>query len=122
MQYNDIKFGGKDVRVKRSLTRMDEISRYIDICLIDEYADKDFENGYTLDIDSVPEHDRSNFLDLLMKHDTGVRDHVLYAMQQMIDARLPECEVSDRDAAGLRLVQMSNGDTRIERYRDYYDE
>jgi hypothetical protein len=94
---------------------MKELTSYIDICLIDEYADKDFENGYSLDVDSLSEHERSNFLDLLMKNDTAVRDFVLHNMQKLIDERLPECEANDRSHAGLRLSQRSNGDSYLER-------
>jgi hypothetical protein len=87
------------------------LNRYIDIQLIDEYADKDSKDGYSLDIDSIPEHTRANFLDELMKHDTSVRDLVNYAMQEMINERLPECELRDRENRGLTLVRLSNGDT-----------
>lgn len=99
---------------------MKELHRYIDTCLIDEYADKDFHNGYTLDVDSLSEHERSNFLDELMKHDTTVRDLVLYHMQKMIDERLPECEAKDRDHAGLRVITLSNGDRQIVPQGRYY--
>ncbi len=99
---------------------MKELNHYIDICLIDEYADKDFNNGYTLDVDSLPEHERANFLDELMKHDTAVRDLVLYHMQKLLNKRLPECEAKDRDAAGLKVIRLSNGDTRIVPQERYY--
>jgi hypothetical protein len=92
---------------------MNTLNRYIDICLIDEYADKDLRNGYALDIDSLPEHTRSNFLDELMKHDTSVRDLVLYHMQEMINERLPECELHDRENRGFSMVHRSNGDTEM---------
>jgi hypothetical protein len=98
---------------------MDSLNQYIDLCIIDEYADKSFSEGYSLDVDSLPDNEISNFLDELMKRDTNVRDYVLHCMQQLIDSRLPECEVNDREHAGLRLVHMSNGDTRIERMRGY---
>lgn len=121
MQYNDISRKGYGSTVKRTLT-MNEIDSYIDVCLIDEYADKDFNEGYQLDVDSLSEHERSNFLDLLMKHDTTVRDLVLYNMQKLINERLPECELKDRNRAGIKLIRMSNGDTRFESNGSYYDE
>jgi hypothetical protein len=112
MQYNKI-VTRKVIPLKRNLT-MDDLNKYIDICLIDEYANKSFEDGYTLDLDDLPDHEISNFLDRLMQEDTTVRDLVRYHMQQMIDARLPECEVEDRSRAGISLVQLSNGDSYLQ--------
>lgn len=89
---------------------MKELNRYIDICLIDEYANKNVNRGYSLDIDSLPEHERSNFLDELMKNDTTVKDLVLFHMQKLIDERLSHCESKDRDLLGISVVRMSNGD------------
>lgn len=73
-----------------------DIDSFIDNCLISEYVNKYSDKGYSLDIDNVPIHDRNNFLDLLMKHDTDVRDYVLSSMQKWIDDRLPEWESQDR--------------------------
>jgi hypothetical protein len=98
---------------------MDSLNQYVDLCIIDEYADKSFTEGYSLDVDSLPDNEISNFLDELMKRDTTVRDYVRHCMQQIIDSRLPECEVNDRSNAGLTLVHLSNGDTRIERMGEY---
>ena len=98
---------------------MDSLNQYVDLCIIDEYADKSFSEGYSLDLETLPENEISNFLDELMRQDTNVRDYVRHCMQQLIDSRLPECEVRDRDNAGLTLVHLSNGDTRIERMRGY---
>jgi hypothetical protein len=102
------------------MANMKELNRYVDLCLIDEYADKDFENGYSLDVDSLPEHERDNFLNELMKHDTTVRDLVLFHMQKFIDERLPECESNDRYHAGLKIITLSNGDTRLVKQGSYY--
>jgi hypothetical protein len=109
----------KTIPIVKGMTNMDSLNQYIDLCLIDEYAEKSFTEGYSLDVDSIPEHDRSNFLDELMRHDTTVRDLVLYHMQKLIDERLPECEVKDRQNAGLRLIHLSNGDTMLVRERGY---
>lgn len=94
---------------------MDGLTRYIDICLIDEYATKSFTNGYSLDVNDLSDNEKENFLAELMKYDTAVRDLIHYHMQQLINKRLPECEANDRAHAGLRLVNLSNGDTRLER-------
>lgn len=99
-------------KIKRNFKM--SLDRYIDVCLIEPYAEKDIERGYTLDIDSLPEHERDNFLDMLMKEDTTVRDLVLFHMQQLINTRLPECEVNDREAQGFRTIHLSNGDTYLE--------
>jgi len=99
---------------------MKELNRYIDTCIISEYADKDIHNGYTLDVDSLPEHERANFLDELMKHDTAVRDLVLSHMQKLIDDRLPECEANDREDSGLRVITFPNGDRRVVPQGRYY--
>lgn len=92
-----------------------DLDQYIDVCIIQEHAYKNFSDGYSLDIDDLSDHDRDNFLAELMKYDTTVRDLVHFHMQQLIDKRLKECESNDRYDSGLRLVRMSNGDTRLER-------
>lgn len=103
------------IQPAKGMANMDEINSYIDVCLIDEYAEGDFVNGYSLDVDSLPENERANFLDRLMQEDTAVRDFVLFHMQKLINARLPEREAVDRQHAGLRLVRLSNGDTQLVR-------
>jgi hypothetical protein len=116
MQYNKIDHKDYDFSVKRNLT-MDKIERYIDVCLIDEYAE-----NYLLDVDSLPKHDISNFLELLMAHDTAIKDFILHNMQKMIDARLSHREIHDQHNAGLTFLPLSNGDTLLQRQRGYYDE
>ena len=72
-----------------------QIERFIDKCLIDEYADKDIFEGYFLDISQIPDNVLSTFLDKLMSEDTNVRDYVHHAMQKLIDERLVECMNND---------------------------
>jgi len=86
------------------------LDSYIDACLIDEYADKDLRKGYSLDVDSLPDHEISNLLDRCMQEDTYIRDFVLSQMQDMINSRLPICEDNDRAGSNVRVVQLSNGD------------
>ncbi len=93
---------------------IDSSTKYLDICIIDQYAEKSFEDGYTLSVDDIPEHEISHLLDRLMKEDTNVRDLVLYHIQKMIDVRLPEKEVEDRDASNIRMTRPSNGDYRLQ--------
>lgn len=90
---------------------MKEINNYIDRCLIDEYANKSFSKGYSLNIDDVTEHDRATLLDLLMKDDTDVKDYVLHTMQKLIDQRLYEKEIEDRyDSGCVSKVDHINGE------------
>lgn len=113
MQYNEPSSIKVIPTLKRTLTM--DIDKYIDVCLLDEYAMGNVHEGFYLDVDSIPEHDRANFLDMLMQDDTSVRDFVLHAMQKMIDARLEDFELSKRADAGLRLVRLPDGDSRLER-------
>lgn len=98
---------------------MNDLNKYIDTCIIDEYATKNLSEGYALDVDDIPQHEISVFLDELMKRDTGVRDFVLHSMQQLINKRLGECESFDRYDQGLWLEQLSSGDTRLRRMGGY---
>jgi hypothetical protein len=75
--------------IRKFNNNLDEVHTFIDNCLIYDYATKD-RDGFYLDVDQIPEHDFSNFLEILMQHDTNVRDLVRYHMQKMIDERLPE--------------------------------
>jgi|GEM_PF-2140544 len=89
------------------------LNTYIDACILDEYAAKSFNEGYSLDVDSLPEHEVTNFLDRLMQEDTGIRELVMLKMQEMIDARLPEYESQDRFDRGQRMMRLSNGDQTV---------
>lgn len=87
------------------------IEKYIDTCLIDEYADKDFECGYSLDIVSLSNHEQSNFLDFLIKNDSATKDLILDRMQELIDQRLPRVEAQARYDSGLRpRIDQINGE------------
>ncbi len=94
MQYNELCHNGFGTKAKRILA-MNELYNYVDICLIDEYANKDFDKGYSLDIDDLSEDERENFLNQLMKYDTAARDLMRYHMQQLINKRLPIREEDD---------------------------
>lgn len=83
-----------DLRLR--ITTMKNLNSYIDHCIIEEYADRNLKNGYSLDVDDLPKHDFDNFLNMLMEEDTSVRDYVRCSMQKMIDARLPEVESKAR--------------------------
>lgn len=70
---------------------MENITTYIDNCLIQEYGIPNRElNAYELDIDDLPENEVSNLLDRLMLDDTNVRDYVRCQMQSLINRRLRE--------------------------------
>jgi hypothetical protein len=85
--YTDIATDG-DIREGISyMQQNNQINRYIDSCLIDEYA-----NNYTLDVEHLPAHERTDFLDYLMEHDNVIRDIVHFHMQGLINKRLLECK------------------------------
>lgn len=81
------------------------IKKYIERCLIDEYAYKSFKNGYSLDVSDLPENELSNFLDMLFKHDYHTRDLILDRMQDMINERIPFVECQNKYDSGLIPVQ-----------------
>jgi|ERR1700678_2014253 len=76
------------------------INKYIETCLINEYADKDFHSGYSLDIHNIPEYELSNFLSFLIKKDNTIRDLILERMQELINDRLYRIEYLDRRNSG----------------------
>lgn len=87
------------------------VNQYIDLCLIDEYADKDHINGFALDLDDLPKNEIANFLDVLMEEDTAVRDLVLCHMQQLINERLPERERDTRWLDGFTTsIDLQTGE------------
>ena len=95
----------------QGVSQMQRIEKYIDNCLIDEYADK---SNYTLDVSDLPQNELDNFLDQLMSADTEVRDLVLYKMQQLIDSRLPEVELKDRQDKGIKTFKdRTTGEVRF---------
>lgn len=70
---------------------MEDVLRYIDVCVIPEYGTPNYElNSFDLDIDDVPETEISNVLDRLMKEDSSVREIVHIHIQKLINQRLRE--------------------------------
>lgn len=76
---------------------MDKINRFIDRCLIDEYADKKSKDGYSLDVDDLPKKEIKDLVDILLDEDTDTRDTVLFQIQKLINERLPIVESDDRE-------------------------
>lgn len=95
---------------------MIELERFIDRCIIDEYATKNLEEGYSLDIDQVPEHDQNIFLTKMLEADTNLRNYALNCMQQMIDDRIKEVELEERNYLGFTALRDDHGDIYLERY------
>lgn len=89
---------------------MDQINKFVDLCIIDEYAEKDVFNGYHLDLDDLPETEISNLADLLLEHDTHIRDYVRAYMQELLNDRLRECTLEGRCNQGITLNYRPNGD------------
>ena len=102
-------FGYNDY--SQGVSKMSQLEKYIDNCLIDEYANK---KDYTLDVSSLPKNEIQNFLDVLMDDDTEIRDLILDKMQHLIDERLPEVEVRDRQNKGIKThIDRINGEVRF---------
>lgn len=87
MLYNETSRKDYDKKIKGNLI-VQELNRYIDNCLIDEYATPTHDGGYYLDLDDLPEYEKNNFLEIAMKHDTSLRDEILFQMQKLINQRL----------------------------------
>lgn len=67
------------------------IDHYIDVCLIHEYGKKNYrDNCFELHTDDLPKHELDEFLNKLMREDSGVRDYVLAEMERLINKRLRE--------------------------------
>lgn len=90
-----------------------ELNNYIDRCIVDEYAVRT-EDGFMLDVDDLPDHEKLTFLTKLLEEDTSLRDTALSLMQKLIDDRIPYCEAEDLSDRGMKKVYLSNGDVRFE--------
>lgn len=77
------------------------IDKYVDTCLIREYADKDSKHGYSLDAASLSKHEQLNFLTMLVNHDDVLQELILDRMQELIELRLPMVEAQDKYDSGL---------------------
>lgn len=98
-----------------------ELNTYIDRCIIDEYAMRT-NDGFQLDVDDLPQHEKLTFLTKLLESDTSLRDSALSLMQNLINERLHDHEVEDLRERGMTRIHLSNGDTRLERqpYASHY--
>lgn len=75
---------------------MSYIDHYIDLNILDEYADKPFFHGYSLDVSDIPSHELSNLIELLVQRDPAMREIIVGYVQQKIDARIPDFEADHR--------------------------
>lgn len=100
----------------RTAKPMIELEKFIDHCIIDEYATKNIEEGYYLDVDQIPAHDQNILLEKLMEADTGLRNYALAYMQQMIDERIVEVELEEREHLGFTARRTDDGDIYMMRY------
>lgn len=75
---------------------MNELNRFVDLCIIDEYATQDFREGWSLDVQDIPDDALVDFLKLMLTSDTRLRDIVLHDMQALINKRIIDREVSAR--------------------------
>ena len=87
------------------------IKSHIDLCLLDEYAYKSFNYGYSLHVSDLPKNELENFLDLLFEHDPVTRELITDRMQELIDERLPIYECQHRYNQGYVPAQdRTNGE------------
>jgi hypothetical protein len=97
-----------------------KLNSYIDNCLINEYANKDFNNAYYLSVDELSDHEVRNFIDELMKYSPAAKEMIMDYMQLLIDARLPHCEAEDRRMHGFHSYRdYETGEVIWERNRGF---
>lgn len=94
---------------------MNKINQFIDLCLIDEYARKDFIKGYSLNIRDIPSYDLSNLIDKLVKNDDVTKQFIRDRINELFEERLAKRELKDRADANLSLIHLSNGDVQLVR-------
>lgn len=102
------------MNLTKGMANMESLNKFIDLCLIDTYADKT-SRGFQLDVSSLPSNEQENFLDQLMQNDSTIRDIVTYHMQKLIDERLSFKESRDSQQSGLNVFHLSNGDIQLRR-------
>lgn len=89
------------------------IEQYIERILIDEYADKDFKDGYSLAVSDIPILELENFISILFREDPIGRDLILDRIQELIDQRLPFVESKDKyDAGFVPVLDSVNGEVK----------
>jgi hypothetical protein len=81
-----------------------DIRKYVERCLIDEYAIKNLQSGYSLDINDLPETEIQNFLDLLFKNDPILQEAIKDRMQDLINQRISFVELQARYDSGLMPI------------------
>ena len=79
----------------KGMTSMNSLYKYIDLCVIDEFAKPDSQNLYSLDVDELPDYQKFDLLTEIIKEDTDLRDIVSFHMQKLIDQRLQEKNVTN---------------------------
>jgi len=74
---------------------MNELSSYFNM-LINEYANKPQDEGYHLDVESLPHNELASLIEVMMKHDNHMRDIVLSHIQESIESHIPNFEINHR--------------------------
>ena len=100
----------------RTTKPMIALEKFIDRCIIDEYATKNLEEGYYLDVNQIPEHDQNMLLAKMFEADTNLRNYAISCMQNMIDERIVEVELEERDYLGFTARHDDCGDIYLEKY------
>lgn len=91
----------------KGMTRMTTtIDKYIDRCLIDDYA-----KDYSLDISCLPSTEQQSFLSFLYQYDAVMQDLVQDRMQELINQRLITKETQGNYDRGLiPRIDQQNGE------------
>ncbi|MBX4189697.1 hypothetical protein KW791_00145 [Candidatus Parcubacteria bacterium] len=73
-----------------------QLEKYIDLCLIDQYANKNYCEAYELEVSDLPKDEVISFLDRVLDSDTTLRDLIFIHMQKMVNERMTEVEIHER--------------------------
>lgn len=91
----------------RDFYRMDAyLRKYIDSNIVREHLTKSVD-GYSLDIQDIPEHDKQSLAELLIKKDPIAQEWIENRMADLIEERLYWAEVDDKSDLPL-FMSYSN--------------
>jgi hypothetical protein len=95
----------KSLTVKGMANMKTCIEKYVDRCLIDEYADKNTQYGYSLTVSELSDHEKNNFFNFLFKHDDVLQELIMDRMQELVEERLPIVESQKFQDRGMMQRQ-----------------
>ncbi len=90
------------------------LTKYIDLILIDDHADKDLKHGVSLDVNTLPIYEFNNFLEKLIQHDPIMDEIIRNRMQELIDRRISIVESKYRYDSGVKAIHDHvNGEIKL---------